>query len=158
MDNQVYTAADPMEMLRNMKAFALKLKHHLHRSTERNLTEALELAFSSAHLPSRRTDSSQHTAVNKGAPQIHFLTSGPPVGRASQVLDKIDEFDKGRNIPIHSIAFTSHADLATKEFVKNLARKTGGFFRSIEQASRGAKKRKREQSDVSMTPTESPLH
>jgi len=40
---------------------------------------------------------------------------------------------KGRNIPVNTIAFITPEDLATKQFAKGLAQKTGGFFRAIEQ-------------------------
>merc|ERR1712106_690278 len=109
---------DPVALLRNMRVFALKFKHQLIRSTKRNSMEALQLAYTSI----------DNTFLH--SPQIYFLTSGVPDGGASQILENIHEFDKGRNIPVNSIAFITPADLVTRQFVKDLARKTGGFLRS----------------------------
>ena len=115
---------DAVEMLRNMSVFALKFQNQLNRSTRRNATGALKLAYDSLN------------NIFLDLPQIYFLTSGEPDGRASQILNSIDEFDRGRHIPVNSIAFITPADLAAKKFVNDLAHKTGGFFRSIEQASK----------------------
>merc|ERR1712194_280665 len=94
-----------------------------------------------ADLPSQQREDSQDMAENaeiaeaKALPQIYFLTSGRPDGGASEILSKIDEFDKGRNFPVHTITLNNAtADPETKKFGKDLASKTGGFFRSIEQS------------------------
>jgi len=123
----------------------------LSRSTKRNSTEALQLAYATAHLSSQQVDkrgpapayfgSLEHTRdrgsleMIKDLPQIYFLTSGQPDGGARQILDNISQLDKGRDIPVNSIAFLAPGDLVAKQFVKDLANKTGGFFRSIEHAS-----------------------
>merc|ERR1712194_934506 len=129
-------------MLRNMRVFALKFKHQLNQSTKGNSAEALQLAYASVG------------NISLDLPQMYFLTSGEPDGGASQILDIIDEFDKGRNIPVNSIAFIMAADIVAKQFVKDLARKTGGFFRSIEQASLHMNRTMRESSDKSETTSE----
>merc|ERR1712129_421129 len=98
--------------------------------------EALQLAYATAFLPAQQTERlapPDHggLVVTRDMPQIYFLTSGPPDGGAGQILDKIDLFDNGRNIPVHSIAFSeASADPLNRQFGKDLARKTGGFFRS----------------------------
>merc|ERR1712086_302678 len=126
---------DPVEMLRTIKAFALKFKH-LRRSAKINSMEALQLAYATADLPSQSTDNRQHPlrdyglAATKDAPQIYFLSSGQPDGGARHIFENIGEFDKDRNIPVNSIAFIMPADPVAKQFVKDLARTTGGFFRS----------------------------
>merc|ERR1719491_2295060 len=91
-----------------------------------------------ADLPPQQTDGGQRTLheyeefmVIRDAPQIYFLTSGQPDGGARQILDNIDEFDNGRNIPVNSLGFIMPADSKADQFVKNLANKTGGFFRSL---------------------------
>jgi len=128
---------DPVEMLRDIKMFALEFKQQLNRSSTKNTMEALELAYAMAELPSQQTDDARHTLRNPNAllPQIYFLTSGQPDGEAGHILHKINEFDKGRNIPVNSISWITPADPEAKQFVKDLASKTGGFFRPIEQAS-----------------------
>jgi len=138
---------DPAEFIRHIKIFSLEFKHHLNRGTNINSMEALQLAYATAELPfqkirARLRPRVQHLphdheelVVAKDFPQIYFLTSGQPDGGARQILDQIDIFDKGRNIVVNSIAFAMSADPDAKQFVKRLARKTGGFFRSIEEAS-----------------------
>merc|ERR1712129_112276 len=107
---------DVVEMLRNMQVFALKFKHRLNQSTRRNSIEALQLAYASVN------------NISLGLPQIYFLTSGEPDPGASQILDNIDELDRGRNIAVNCIAFgNAPADPLTKQFAKDLASKTGGF-------------------------------
>jgi len=157
---------DPAEMLRTMRAFALKFKHRLHQSTQRNSMEALELAYGTAHFPPQQTVvnllSPQNDVRlvnaplhrNRGLPQIYFLTSGQPDGGASYVLGNIHVCDNGRKIPVNAIAFVLPTDLAAKQFVKDLAHETGGFSRSIEQASLDAHKRKRAPSDKRTPSTE----
>lgn len=138
---------DPFEMFRQLQAFALKLKHNLNQSIGRNSTEALQLAYATAHLPAQKpSNEAQEIFPGLGGPQIYFLASGQPDAGASQVLDNIHEFDKGRNIPVNGIGFITSTENDTKQFVKGLARSTGGFFRSIEQPSQH-KKRKREPSN-----------
>lgn len=146
---------DPVKMLRSFKMFALQLKDHLNQD-KRNSMEALRLAYATADLPSGLTHVAQHRALEEMAdafhgvsrdlslwipeplamaenlPQIYFVTSGQPDGRSTQIFNKIDVFDKGRSIPVNSIAFTQPADTVAKQFAKDLARKTGGFFRTIE--------------------------
>ena len=58
---------------------------------------------------------------HRGLPQIYFLTSRQPDGGARQILDKIDELDSGRNIPVNSISWIMPADAEAKQFVKELA-------------------------------------
>merc|ERR1712194_818324 len=121
--------------------------------------EALQMAYATAGFPSQQPeepsapgdpeDDQHHISGNvhwlsvdhaaliatKHLPQIYFLTSGLPYGGAGQFIDKINHFDNGRNIPVNSIAFSNaSADPLVKQFGKDLANKTGGFFRSIEQA------------------------
>jgi len=138
---------DPLEMLQSVRVFALGFKHPLIRSSGRNSLGALRLAYATIDLPSQQTDNALHTVhdqeplvVPERMPQIYFLTSGQPDGGASQVLDNIDVFDNNRNIHVNSIAFVSPAYPAAKQFAKDLANKTGGFFRSLEQASLYANK------------------
>lgn len=135
--------------------FALGYQHPFNRSSSRNSLEALQLAYTmvdvspqeteigqqanydprSIHARQWATHSTTHYTfdLRKDVPQIYFLTSGTADGGSRQVLDRMDELDDGRNISVHSIAFSESADLETKQFVKNLAHQTGGFFRSIEQ-------------------------
>lgn len=111
-----------------------------------NSMDALQLAYATApaDLPSRRTDGDAHnstgyTTESAATTEIYFLTGGQPDGGAGPILDKIDEFDQGRKIPVHSIAFSMPGgDPVAKQFVKDLATKTGGFFRSIEQHPEGS--------------------
>lgn len=107
------------------------------------------MAYATADLPSQQTDIAQHAlndhrelGVSKDLPQIYFLISGQPDGGAIQILNNINEFDKGRNIPVNSIAFIALAGLVAKQFAKDVAHKTAGFFRPIEQASLRTNKRK----------------
>jgi len=100
----------------------------------------LRLAYAAADLPSQQRGERLHTphdhgapVVTKDTPQIYFLTSGQPDGGADQILKNIGDFDKGRNIPVNSISFIMPIDPEAKQFVKDLAKKTGGFFRPIEQ-------------------------
>merc|ERR1712194_837203 len=59
---------DPLQMLRNIKVFALKFMQ-LKRSPKRNVRDALRLAYSTADW-----------RAAMGLPQIYFLASGPPDG------------------------------------------------------------------------------
>merc|ERR1712129_688537 len=107
----------------------------------RNAKFALQLAYASVD------------NIFLGSPQIYFLTSGKPHAGASQILDSIEEFDRNRNIPVNAIALITPADLVAKQFAKDVAHKTGGFFRSIEQASLFTNKTKQEPSEYA-TPTD----
>ena len=51
------------------------------------------------------TDLLQQQAGDGQFAQIYFLTSGKPDGGAAQILDKISDFEKGRNIPVNSNSF-----------------------------------------------------
>jgi len=143
---------DPIEWLRKWYDWSLDFRN----GSTINVTGALQLAYADAmadedgqyirqrlHRMSNhnRTEDGQYiakeleTAEAKAFPQIYFLTSRQPEGGADETLNKIDEFDKGRNIPVHSITFSNAtADPELKQFGKDLASKTGGFFRSIEQS------------------------
>lgn len=133
---------DPAEMLRSIQIFALEYKQSFHRSTKREVMEALRLAYATKALPSHQTHGGQHPKgdrqrhlVTKDFPQIYFLTSGQPGGEASRILSKISYFDSGRSIPVNSIFFGMPTDVEARKFAKDLANITGGFFRSIQQAS-----------------------
>jgi len=130
---------DPVAWLRKIRGFSLKFHHQFNGSTT-NSMEALQLAYATAALPAQQIEKLtprdyEALVVTEDKPQIYFLTSGPPDGGAGQILDKIDQFNNGRYIPVNSITFSNaSADPLTKQFGKDLASKTGGFFRSIEQA------------------------
>jgi len=146
--NDYTPGQDPVEMLREIKIFGLGIKHRVNRSTRNEAMEALQLAYATADLPLQLAADGQntprgkvlgsltYTLMKQDTPQIYFLASGRPDGGARQILNKIDEFDNGRNIPVNSIALIAPADHEAKQFVKDLANKTGGFFRSIEQPGR----------------------
>lgn len=109
------------------------------------------MAYAAAELPCPRLDeelpplfAAGQLVETKVCPQIYFLTSGQPDGGARQTLDNLDVLDCGRKIPVNSIAFIQPADSVAKQFAKDLANKTGGFFHSIEQPSLHVKKRKGE--------------
>ena len=58
----------------------------------------MQLENATADLPPQQTDDGQFA-------QIYFLTSGQPDGGAAQILDKVNDFDEGRNILVNSISF-----------------------------------------------------
>jgi len=133
---------DPTEMHRNIKAFALNFKYQLNPSTKTNSMEALQLAYATAALTSQQKGDWQDRSheleglfVSTNSPQIYFLASGQLDGGSHQILNNIKVVDNGRNMPVNSIAFMMPDDSEAKQFVKDLANRTGGFFRSIEQAS-----------------------
>jgi hypothetical protein len=143
-----YKGQDPVQWLRKIQGFASNFKPQFNGST-RNSMEALKMAYAMANLPSQQTEGDHQRAkqqraaepqdgqkvVTKDLTQIYFLTSGQPDGGPDQILKKIDEFDNRRSIPVNSIVFSNsgNPDPLIKQFGKNLAAKTGGFFRSIEQ-------------------------
>merc|ERR1712194_138982 len=118
-------------MLREIKIFGLGIKHRVNRSTRNEAREALQLAYATADLPLQLAADGQntprgkvlgsltYTLMTQDIPQIYFLASGRPDGGARQILNKIDEFDNGRNIPVNSIAFIEPADHEAKQFVKD---------------------------------------
>lgn len=149
---------DPLEWLRKLRGFSLDFKHKI-IGTSRKTIEALQLAYAIANLSSQQREESaarkasldepewiqltpseypvlhQGLEVSKDSPQIYLLTSGRPDGGAGQILGKVEQFDDGRNISVNCITFSNaSADPVTKQFGKDLAGKTGGFFRSIEQS------------------------
>jgi len=71
--------------------------------------------------------------------QIYFMTDGQPNGGADPILQKVDGWDNSRKIPVNSIAFIMPGgDPVAKQFMKDLATKTGGFFRAVEEDPDGS--------------------
>lgn len=64
---------------------------------------------------------------------IYFLSDGQPdSGQAARILNQVDTWEKGRNpkVPVHTTALAAPSD--AQEFMRQLAKKTGGNYRAIQ--------------------------
>lgn len=70
---------------------------------------------------------------------IYFLTDGEPDQAPGSIIASIDGMDRGRNIPVNSIAFLLPGNApGARSFMQSLANKTHGFFRTVESVAKPA--------------------
>jgi hypothetical protein len=107
--------------------------------SDENIAEAMQYV---KHFGSGTTNSygalDEAYKMKTSPEQIYFLTDGQPNGGTKHILEQIPAWDEGRNIPVNSIAFIMPGgDSKAKQFMKDMAEKTGGFFRAVEEDPNG---------------------
>jgi len=75
--------------------------------------------------------------------KIYMMTDGAPNDRAATIISEVQRMDPEHKIPVNAIAFlmptpNDDGESAAKSFMKELAQKTGGFYRAVGPASERA--------------------